>query len=58
MFYVYPPGIPIVVPGERITEEVLGLIRQYSDFGYEFQGMSDINGEYIRVCEDFGMAEV
>ncbi len=58
MFYVYPPGIPIVVPGERITEEVLAIIRQYSDFGYEFQGMNDINGEYIRVCKDFDMAEV
>lgn len=51
MLYVYPPGIPIIVPGERITKEILALIRQYRVFGYEFQGMDDINGEYIRVCK-------
>lgn len=51
MFYVYPPGIPIIVPGERITKEISALIRQYRIFGYEFQGMDDINGEYIRVCK-------
>lgn len=28
-FYtVYPPGIPVIVPGERITEEMLGKVKE------------------------------
>lgn len=58
MLYVYPPGIPLIVPGERITEEVFALVKQYRDFGYEFHGIDDINGEYIRVCRDSLTSEV
>ena len=29
----YPPGIPLVIPGERITGSVLGSLRRYLDRG-------------------------
>lgn len=32
--YLYPPGIPIVVPGERITGEILELERIYEEAGF------------------------
>lgn len=34
MLYVYPPGIPIVVPGETYTEEIIESINHYIDKGY------------------------
>ncbi|MEE1196542.1 MAG: hypothetical protein UHS54_06670 [Lachnospiraceae bacterium] len=28
-FYsVYPPGIPVIVPGEKITEEMVGKLKE------------------------------
>jgi len=38
MIYIYPPGIPIVVPGERITEEVRAFINELKDKGYKVMG--------------------
>lgn len=29
--YVYPPGVPVLVPGERITKEVLKLLKYYQE---------------------------
>ena len=45
--YLYPPGIPLVVPGERISEEVMLLIREYHDMGFEINGL--IKDGYINV---------
>ncbi len=36
---LYPPGIPILVPGEKITGEILGRIRQYITHGLTVQGV-------------------
>ncbi len=38
MIYIYPPGIPIVVPGERITNEVRAFINEFKDKGYKVLG--------------------
>ncbi|MGN0298803.1 MAG: aminotransferase class I/II-fold pyridoxal phosphate-dependent enzyme [Lachnospiraceae bacterium] len=38
MLYVYPPGIPFVVPGEGITEAVILEIEMYEKLGYAVQG--------------------
>lgn len=51
MLYVYPPGIPLVVPGERITKDALSVIMKYKDMGYELHGTCGPDGEYIRVCD-------
>lgn len=39
--YLYPPGIPILAPGERITKEILERITWYQDMGLSVQGLSD-----------------
>jgi len=39
--YLYPPGIPLLVPGERITAEVLEKIIKYQEQGLNLQGSDD-----------------
>ena len=48
--YAYPPGIPVVVPGEVIDEDVIRWIRTEAAAGCMLQGGSDGNG--ISVCSD------
>lgn len=38
--YLYPPGIPLIVPGEKISEEVIALIQKYKDMGFEIEGLN------------------
>lgn len=33
--YLYPPGIPIIVPGEVVDNRVIKLINEYKKSGYE-----------------------
>ncbi|MDE6596123.1 MAG: arginine decarboxylase, partial [Oscillospiraceae bacterium] len=47
----YPPGIPILAPGEMITEEILGYIRYSKERGCVMTGTEDMNIERIRVIE-------
>lgn len=46
---LYPPGIPIIVPGEILDEDVIGRILQYKKKGFPIQGMADENADYLRV---------
>lgn len=39
--YLYPPGIPILAPGERITKDILERITWYQSMGLSVQGLSD-----------------
>lgn len=39
--YLYPPGIPILAPGEKITKEILDRISWYQSMGFSVQGLSD-----------------
>ncbi|MDD6213492.1 MAG: aminotransferase class I/II-fold pyridoxal phosphate-dependent enzyme [Clostridiales bacterium] len=48
--YAYPPGIPILVPGEEVTEDVLKLIRHYEEMGIPMRGYSDQEGHRILAC--------
>ena len=32
--YLYPPGIPILAPGEKITKEILDRISWYQSMGF------------------------
>ena len=45
----YPPGIPIVAPGERITPDVLEHIIFAKNKGCFMTGTEDMNLEYINV---------
>ena len=51
MVYLYPPGVPILCPGELITKEVLKLISLYQQKGYKFRGMRDETGLSIQVVK-------
>lgn len=46
---VYPPGIPNVLPGERLTAETLNYIRQTLDHGGLLRGASDARLRTVRV---------
>ena len=41
MVYVYPPGIPILCPGEIISENVVNIISKAIDNGLEVVGLKD-----------------
>jgi lysine decarboxylase len=45
----YPPGIPNVLPGERLTEETLAYIRHTLELGGSVRGASDRELRTIRV---------
>ena len=37
--YLYPPGIPLVVPGEIINEKLVGDVRKALELGMEVDGL-------------------
>ena len=47
--YMYPPGIPMLCPGELITKEIYLLLREYRGAGITFQGLEDEKSEKIKV---------
>lgn len=50
--YLYPPGIPLLVPGERISSELLAKLHEYQDKGLTLQGLIDKGEKFIRVCQE------
>ena len=48
---VYPPGIPIVAPGEEITQVAIDYILYAKEVGSFLTGIEDTNIEYINVLE-------
>lgn len=49
--YLYPPGIPLIVPGEKISGEFIEKVLQYKRMGHSIQGCSDYEAESIEVLE-------
>ncbi len=50
--FLYPPGIPVLAPGELVTEEILKLIEQYIDMGFDIRGLTiKDNIHYIEVVK-------
>ena len=45
----YPPGIPILAPGERITRDVLDYITYAKAKGCNLTGPEDLHTEYLNV---------
>lgn len=37
--YLYPPGIPLVVPGERISYKVIEMLKMYDKMGFDIEGL-------------------
>lgn len=55
--YLYPPGIPMLVPGERISRHVLETCERCREEGYDLQGLKDYSGTYIDVykADEYGI---
>jgi len=49
---IYPPGIPLIIPGEKITQEIVDYVQQLKDTGLYVQGTEDPEVEYINVVKD------
>ena len=47
----YPPGIPILAPGEKITKEILNYINYAKEKGCFLTGTEDIKIENINIVE-------
>lgn len=50
--YLYPPGVPLAVPGERISRELLEEVLRYRETGWYLQGLEDHQMEKIWVLEN------
>lgn len=50
--YLYPPGIPILTPGERISAHVLKQIGFYKKQGLSIQGIRDYEAESLDCCRE------
>lgn len=38
--YIYPPGVPWVVPGEMVSDDILREIKEYAGRGFEIRGIT------------------
>lgn len=53
----YPPGIPVLCPGEEITEALVEYIRFYQAKGMRLSGAVDSELKTIRVCQETGLQD-
>lgn len=53
----YPPGIPVLCPGEEITEALVEYIRFYQAKGMRLSGAVDSTLGTIRVCQEAGIQD-
>jgi arginine decarboxylase len=49
---VYPPGIPVLLPGEIISEDNLNYIMYNKEVGLPVQGPEDFDFRYLRVIKE------
>lgn len=47
----YPPGIPMLAPGELITKEVIAYLNHVVRAGGKINGQSDLTGRSVRIVE-------
>lgn len=50
--YLYPPGIPMIVPGEVMNQEILEKIEQYHKMGLSVQGLEDESLKTVRAVRE------
>ncbi len=48
--YLYPPGSPLIVPGERVTQETIDVLQWYYERGYPIEGLRRV--QYIEVLPE------
>ncbi len=49
--YLYPPGIPLVTPGEILTGKIISIVDQCRKLGLTVEGLSDRNNLSIKVVK-------
>ena len=47
----YPPGIPILAPGERVTDEIVAYIRYAREKGCSLTGTEDLTVSSLQIIE-------
>ena len=52
--YLYPPGIPIIAPGEVFTDAIVEKIMAYKAAGLLVQGPADADADVILTCQTPG----
>ena len=50
--YLYPPGIPLIVPGEQVTGQLVRNLRSCMEQGLSLQGLRDSSNRMIRVVKE------
>ncbi len=45
----YPPGVPALLPGERVTAEVVSYLRELTVVGARLHGAADPSFQTLRV---------
>ncbi len=50
----YPPGIPVILPGEVLTKEIISSLRKLKERGVEIHGSCDKSLSTIRILERGG----
>lgn len=53
--YLYPPGIPLIVPGEKITSRLIDAVVRFQDTGLTVQGLTGIFGSEIWILHEKNM---
>ena len=48
----YPPGIPILAPGEKITDEIITYITYAKEKGCFLTGTQDMEVNYLQIVEE------
>ena len=49
IIHVYPPGIPLVAPGEVLTDEIIDIIERYKAAGLNIKGLPGESRHLIKV---------
>ena len=49
---LYPPGVPLLVPGERIPAGIIRFAREMHQRGYTLTGPADYSLQQIRVVQE------
>ena len=52
MIAPYPPGIPVIYPGERMSDEVWAFLEEYRARGAHLQGPADPKLNTLRVIKE------
>lgn len=47
--YLYPPGIPLIAPGEILTGKIIRVIEYCQNLGLSVEGLSDESSQSIKV---------